>query len=107
MLRASHRSGRGGLLVRRSRVVTAAGRSDRGTSLTRSKSMALSRRDVLKLGALGAVGAAAGTLPFGRSVSAGNVSLLSSSNFPRVYQNAFKPLERLPYTSGVDSDGAP
>lgn len=47
--------------------------------------MELTRRDVLRLGALGTVGAAALAVPIGSAVRAKGVSALSSRNFPRRY----------------------
>jgi FtsP/CotA-like multicopper oxidase with cupredoxin domain len=70
--------------------------------------MKLSRRDALKLGGLGAVGAAGFALPFGRSASGGTPSLLASRNFPKVYAAAFRRLEvQAPTSTGFDPDGKP
>ena len=51
--------------------------------------MQLSRRDLLKLGGLGAIGAAGLALPFGREVSAGTPSLLPTKLMPKPYQVPF------------------
>ena len=52
--------------------------------------MGVNRRDVLKLGALGAVGAAGLTVPFGSSVSTKSASNLASKNVPKPFAAAFK-----------------
>ena len=52
--------------------------------------MQLSRRDMLKLTGLGAVGAAGLTLPFGREVSGSTISLLPTSKMPKPYTQAFQ-----------------
>jgi len=68
--------------------------------------MRISRRDALKLGGLATVGAAGLALPFGRSVSGGTPSLLSSRNFPKPYAAAFVRLPVLaPYKQAVDELG--
>ncbi|WP_375431257.1 multicopper oxidase family protein [uncultured Friedmanniella sp.] len=67
--------------------------------------MKLTRRDALKIGGLAAVGTAGLTLPFGRSVSAGTPSLLSSANMPKPYAAAFARLEVLTPRIGSDANG--
>ncbi|HYP45696.1 MAG TPA: multicopper oxidase domain-containing protein [Propionibacteriaceae bacterium] len=70
--------------------------------------MQLSRRDMLKLGGLGAVGAAGLTLPFRSDVSASSASLLPDSKMPVVFRNPFIRQEVLqPYKKGVDAQGQP
>jgi FtsP/CotA-like multicopper oxidase with cupredoxin domain len=67
--------------------------------------MQLSRRDLLKLGSLGAMGAAGLSLPFGNKVSGSTVSLLPSSLMPKPYQVPFvKPPTARPYKT-VDLEG--
>jgi FtsP/CotA-like multicopper oxidase with cupredoxin domain len=67
--------------------------------------MHISRRDLLKLGGLGAIGAAGLALPFGREVKAASVSLLPSSLMPKPYQVAFAAAPKaVPYKTAVDSE---
>jgi FtsP/CotA-like multicopper oxidase with cupredoxin domain len=69
--------------------------------------MAISRRDMLKLGALGALGTAGVGLPLGGSVATGSASRLSGSDMPRPFASSFtRPPRLLPYDSGL-LDGAP
>ncbi len=51
--------------------------------------MQLSRRDLIKIGGLGAIGAAGLALPFGREVSAGTPSLLPTKLMPKPYAVPF------------------
>jgi FtsP/CotA-like multicopper oxidase with cupredoxin domain len=70
--------------------------------------MQLSRRDMLKLAGLGAVGAAGLTLPLGREASGSTISLLPLSKMPKPYAVAFHRQQLLkPYRKAYDSDGAP
>ena len=70
--------------------------------------MDVSRRSVLKLGTLGAVGAAAVGLPLGQTVRAKSASALASSRMPKPYGTAFvRPPVLPPYNTSVDADGAP
>ncbi|MFL6065250.1 MAG: multicopper oxidase family protein, partial [Friedmanniella sp.] len=70
--------------------------------------MQLSRRDMLKLAGLGAVGAAGLTMPFGREVSGSSISTLASSKLPKPFAAAFYHQQRLsPTKIGVDHDGVP
>ena len=67
--------------------------------------MHLSRRDLLKLGGLGAIGAAGLSLPFGNKVSGSAASLLPSSLMPRPYQVPFvKPPTAKPYKTVTDPE---
>jgi FtsP/CotA-like multicopper oxidase with cupredoxin domain len=66
--------------------------------------MNFSRRDVLKLGSLAAVGAAALALP-GHSVSGSAVSQLPASKMPRPFQVKFNRLGVLTPTSGTNNLG--
>src|SRR3712207_3750694 len=60
--------------------------------------MQISRRDMLKLTGLGAVGAAGLAMPLGRDVSGKSISELSDSKLPRPFAKAFQPQKRLkPY----------
>ncbi|HEX8508952.1 MAG TPA: multicopper oxidase domain-containing protein [Propionibacteriaceae bacterium] len=70
--------------------------------------MQLSRRDMLKIGGLGAVGAAGLTLPFRGEVSAKSASELPDSRMPRPFRNAFirQPVAT-PYKKGEDASGRP
>src|SRR3954469_10506127 len=68
--------------------------------------MQLSRRDMLKLAGLGAVGAAGLTMPFGREVSGSSISTLASSKLPKPFAAGFQHQQRLsPTRRGVDHDG--
>ncbi|RAM37990.1 multicopper oxidase family protein [Arthrobacter globiformis] len=70
--------------------------------------MTVSRRNVLLLGGLGAVGAGVFSLPRGE-VEAKSVSRLSSTEMPKPFQATFvKPPELAPDRTGVDpADGKP
>src|SRR4051794_10258308 len=52
--------------------------------------MQLSRRDMLKLAGLGAVGAAGLTMPFGREVSGSTISTLATSKMPKPFAAKFQ-----------------
>ena len=66
--------------------------------------MQLSRRDMLKLAGLGAVGAAGLTLPFGREVSGSSISQLSTSKMPKPYAATFvRPPVVQPYKTVGDT----
>jgi FtsP/CotA-like multicopper oxidase with cupredoxin domain len=67
--------------------------------------MGINRRDALKLGALGAVGAAGLSIPFASSVSTKTPSTLSAKNFPKPYAAAFRhqPV-LLPYKTGTNPE---
>ena len=66
--------------------------------------MQFSRRDMLKLAGLGAVGAAGLTLPFGREVSGSTISLLPTSKMPKPYAAAFvSPPVIQPYKTEGDT----
>ncbi len=70
--------------------------------------MDISRRDVVKFGALGAVGAAAVGVPVGQSLQAKSVSTLPLSKMPKPYGVAFvRPPVLAPYENGWDDDGTP
>lgn len=58
--------------------------------------MKLSRRDVLKLSGLAAVGGAGLAIPLGHGVSGSSASLLPSKNMPIPYTNMFSRLPVLP-----------
>ena len=64
-------------------------------SAIRGTAMHLSRRDMFKIGGLGALGAAGLAIPFGNTVSGSSASLLSSSKMPKPYQATFGRLEVL------------
>jgi FtsP/CotA-like multicopper oxidase with cupredoxin domain len=65
--------------------------------------LSINRRDALRLGALGAVGAAGLTIPFASSVSTSSVSTLSDADFPVPFQAAFRHQQVLePYKRGVN-----
>ena len=67
-----------------------------------------SRRRLLKIGAVGAVGVGALGVPLGRAAAGKQASRLSSANFPKPYQAAFqRPPVLQPTSSGVDGDGVP
>ena len=51
--------------------------------------MRLSRRDMFKLGGLGALGAAGLAIPLGNQVSGSSASLLSDKKMPKPYQTTF------------------
>ena len=70
--------------------------------------MQISRRDMLKLGGLAAVGTAGLGLPLGRSASGSTPSTLASRNFPKVFATAL-PLQKVlsPTSTGIDSNGKP
>ena len=71
-------------------------------------SIQFSRRRLLKIGAAGAVGVGALSVPLGRAASGKQASRLSSANFPKPYQAAFqRPPVLQPTSSGVDGDGVP
>jgi FtsP/CotA-like multicopper oxidase with cupredoxin domain len=77
--------------------------SDRGQCI-----MSVSRRDMLKLGALGAVGAAGLSLPLGASVSTKSASRLASKNMPKPFQAEFVRQQALsPYQKGLNDEGKP
>ena len=68
--------------------------------------MHLSRRDMFKIGGLGALGAAGLAIPFGNTVSGSSASLLSSSKMPKPYVATFGRLEVLsPLRREVDDMG--
>lgn len=67
--------------------------------------MEFSRRDMLKLGGIGAAGAAGLALPLGQSVSGGTPSLLASRNFPKVYAATLPIQTKAVPTIGMDADG--
>ncbi|WP_111768004.1 multicopper oxidase family protein [Nakamurella deserti] len=67
--------------------------------------MAVSRRDVFKLGGLAAAGAAGLALPWGAGVSASSASLLPTSKMPKVFAAPFTRLGVLTPTVGTDADG--
>src|SRR5919107_5959340 len=68
--------------------------------------MQLSRRDMLKLAGLGAVGAAGLTLPLGHQASGSTISLLPASKMPKPYTRTFAHQQQLrPYKKVQDSDG--
>jgi FtsP/CotA-like multicopper oxidase with cupredoxin domain len=68
--------------------------------------MGVNRRDVLKLGALGAVGAAGLTVPFGSSVATKSASRLGSKNMPKPFEAKFRYQPVLePYRTEVDAAG--
>jgi FtsP/CotA-like multicopper oxidase with cupredoxin domain len=70
--------------------------------------MQVSRRDMLKLAGLGAVGAAGLSVPLGREVRASTISLLPTSKMPKPYAVPFVRQQVLqPYGQGVASDGSP
>src|SRR5215210_9267130 len=68
--------------------------------------MQVSRRDMLKLAGLGAVGAAGLTLPLGHDASGSTISLLSASKMPKPYSRSFVRQQQLkPYKKLRDADG--
>jgi FtsP/CotA-like multicopper oxidase with cupredoxin domain len=68
--------------------------------------MQVSRRDMLKLAGLGAVGAAGLTLPFGHEASGSAISLLPSGSMPKPYATKFAHQQVLsPYNKVRDADG--
>ena len=68
--------------------------------------MQLSRRDMIKLGGLGALGAAGLAVPLGPSVSGKSASLLPDSKMPKPYRVPFERLGVLtPYKKAVDDRG--
>jgi spore coat protein A len=68
--------------------------------------MQVSRRDMLKLAGLGAVGAAGLTVPFGHEASGSAISLLPTSKMPKPYARKFVRQQVLsPYNRVQDSDG--
>jgi spore coat protein A, manganese oxidase len=71
--------------------------------------MGVTRRDLLKFGAVGAATGAAGlTLPLGRSAETKSVSRLPKALMPKPYAAAFvRPPVLAPYRTGVDDDGEP
>ena len=67
-----------------------------------------SRRRLLKIGAVGAVGVGALSVPLGKAASGKQASRLNSQNFPKPYQATFqRPPVLQPTSSGVDGDGVP
>jgi FtsP/CotA-like multicopper oxidase with cupredoxin domain len=69
--------------------------------------MAISRRNLLAIGGLGALGAAAVSVPL-TSVQAKSASSLRESRMPKPFQAAFvRPPELIPDRTGRDADGAP
>lgn len=65
-----------------------------------------SRRRMLKIGAVGAVGVGALSVPLGRAASGKSASDLATANFPRPYQATFqRPPVLQPTSSTVDGDG--
>ena len=65
-----------------------------------------SRRRMLKIGAAGAVGVGALSIPLGRAASGKSASNLATANFPRPYQATFqRPPVLQPTSSTVDGDG--
>ena len=58
--------------------------------------MKLSRRDILKLSGLAAVGGVGLAIPLGHGVSGSTASLLPSKSMPIPYQNVFGRLQVLP-----------
>jgi FtsP/CotA-like multicopper oxidase with cupredoxin domain len=69
--------------------------------------MNVNRREALTIGALGALGVAGLTLPFGGSVAAKSISTLAPRNFPVPYTNAFVRPTMLGSTRKLDADGQP
>jgi FtsP/CotA-like multicopper oxidase with cupredoxin domain len=70
--------------------------------------MELSRRELVKAGALGGLGLAAFGVPLGQTLQAKDASDLRDSNMPRPYAAAFvRPPELQPYEITTDTDGAP
>ena len=68
----------------------------------------LTRRDLLKVGGLGALGVAGLAVPLGRSAATATPSRLPAGQMPRPYRVAFaRPPVLAPYATGFDSDGAP
>jgi spore coat protein A, manganese oxidase len=68
--------------------------------------MQVSRRDMLKLAGLGAVGAAGLTLPMGHDASGSTISLLAASKMPKPYSRSFVHQQQLkPYKKLRDADG--
>ena len=67
--------------------------------------MHVSRRDLLKLGGLGALGAAGLSLPFGREVSGSAASLLPLSLMPKPFKVPFVvPPTAKPYKTVIDPE---
>jgi spore coat protein A len=69
--------------------------------------MNVNRREVLSIGALGALGVAGLTLPLGGSVAAKSASALAPRNFPVPYQAAFVRPTMLNSTTKYDASGQP
>ena len=68
--------------------------------------MRLSRRDMFKLGGLGALGAAGLAIPLGNQVSGSSASMLSDKKMPKPYQTTFGRLAVLsPIRRAVDDQG--
>jgi len=69
--------------------------------------MTMSRRELLKLGLLGAGATAVGvTLPFGSSASTADwISNLPASALPKPYTKPLVPAPRLPYRDMIDDAG--
>jgi spore coat protein A len=68
----------------------------------------ITRRDMLKVGAVGALGVAGIAVPLGRSAQTKSASSLPEKKMPKPYQVAFQPPPVLaPYARGVDTDGVP
>jgi FtsP/CotA-like multicopper oxidase with cupredoxin domain len=66
----------------------------------------MERRDVLKIGALGAIAAGGLAVPLGQAAGARSPSRLPSSNMPRPYVAAFRrPQVLQPYATGTDAMG--
>ena len=61
----------------------------------RAPTNTVSRRNLLKAGAAGALVLGGFTLPFGASASTGNISTLAASNFPKPYQARLTPSPKL------------
>ena len=67
--------------------------------------MQVSRRDALRLGAFGMLGAAGLAVPIGAGSQAAGVSTLPPANTPRPYGTQFVRPPVLPYQLGEDADG--
>ena len=66
----------------------------------------MERRDVLKLGLLGAVGAGVLATPLPETALSKSASRLSSRDFPAVFAAAFRrPQVLRPFSTGVDAEG--
>jgi spore coat protein A len=75
---------------------------------TGGRNVSITRRGMLKAGALGALGAAGIAVPLGRSVETKSASALKDNQLPKPYQAAFRrPPVLAPDSTGIDGYGRP